>query len=384
MEPTNAPQDTSWRSGIFALLTSLAVVDDPRGRKGKMHALVDVLAIAILGTICGCDDAEAFQIWAEKEEPWLRRFLALKHGIPTQDTYLRVLAALDPKQFRESFLSWAKTVFHLMGLRGQLAVDGKTLRGTKNAGVNLTHMINALSCETGLVVGQERTASKSNEITAIPMLLDVIALKGCLVSIDAMGCQTKIAQKIIDKEGDYLLGLKQNQPTLHAQVNKIFSASSSSSLPKDTTTNKGHGRIETRTATVCAQFCDDVTAARRWPQMKTLVRIESIRQVVTETKVSTETRYYICSRNLTAQQANQAVRAHWLVENQLHWCLDVTFGEDHNQTKTKHAAENLAVIRQFALNIMRNFHGDKRSLRLRRRQCDYNLKYREEVLAAAM
>ncbi len=378
------------------LLKALSVVEDPRDARGRLHLLVDVLAIIVVAVLCGCENAEEIEAWGTKEEVWLRSFLELRHGIPSQDTYLRVLAAIDPAQFRSSFLGWVKQVFAPVGLAGQIAIDGKTSRGSASParGESAVHTVSALACESGLVLGQMRTSDKSNEIVAIPEVLKLLSLEGALVTIDAIGCQREIAKDIVDRGGDYLLQVKDNQPALHDEVEALFAeATAPGPQPLDVPappaldwnrqTDGDHGRIEVRETAVCSDFGAYLTTADRWKDLRSLVLVNSTRTDKSAGTTSTEKRYYISSRRLTAEQANKGVRAHWYIENKLHWSLDVTFGEDANTVRARNGAENFAVVRHFAYNLLRRFRGDKRSLRLRQRQCDWDLSYRLRLLRGA-
>lgn len=378
---------------VLGLLRALAVVTDPRKDKGKRHLLLDVLVIAVLGCLCGCDNAEALEDWAKKERHWLSGFLDLPRGTPGQDVFLRVLAAIDPSEFHDAFLVWVRDILRVLGVDGQVAVDGQTNRGSRDRAKNRSpvHMVSALTCGQGIVLGQVKTDEKSNEITAIPELLGLLDLRGALVSMDAMGCQVAIAKLIRKKEGDYLMGLKGNQSKLREEVEAVFqtantprSANVDEAQPPEvsetTESDKAHGRLETRTAKVIRDFADWVPASMRWPEMSSLVAIESIREEILSGKTTRETRFYVSSRRMTPEEALAGVRNQWLIENQLHWCLDVTFGQDANQTRTKNAAENLAVVRHFALNLVRSYSGDRYSVPRRRRLCDYDTEYRERVL----
>ena len=382
---------------LTALIRSLAVVGDPRDPRGLRHPLVNVLTIAVLGCMCRCDDAEALEDWGRKELDWLSDFLDFPHGPPSQDVYLRVLAAIDPVSFRTAFHCWMKEVFALLGIEGQVAIDGQTHRrsGDAKAGNKPLHMVHALACEAGLVLGQVATEEKSNEIIAIPALLELLDLRGALVSIDAMGTQVKIASKIVDDGGDYLLALKGNQTSLHSQVEEAFEEALDDrvrtvdevpppSVTVDSQVDGGHGRVEVRKARVLEGFEPWVPAAQRWKGLRSLVAVTARREDTTTGKVSEETRYYISSRVLSAAQANERVRAHWLVENRLHWCLDMTFDQDACRIRTGNATENFAVVRHFALNIIRSYKGDRYSVPRRRRLCDFHRDYREGVLRAAV
>jgi predicted transposase YbfD/YdcC len=356
----------------------------------------------VLGCLCGCDDAEALEDWGEKEAEWLAKFIELRHGVPSQDVYLRVLAAIDPKSFRNAFHAWMREAFALIGIDAQIgidshiAIDGQTHRrsGDRGAGKKPLHMVHALMCETGLVLGQAATEEKSNEIVAIPALLDMLDLRGALVSIDAMGTQTKIAQQIVRAGGDYLLALKGNQTSLHTEVKAALEEALDDrhrtvdevpppTVESDTQTDGGHGRIDTRTARVLTGFGPWVPAAERWSGLSRLVAVTATRENVNTGQVTTETRLYITSRSLSAAEANERVRAHWQVENGLHWCLDMTFGQDACRIRIGNAAENFAVVRHFALNLIRNYKGDRFSVPRRRRLCDFNKDYRQHLLTAS-
>jgi len=254
--------------------------------------------------------------------------------------------------------------------------------------------VHALLCETGIVLGQVATEEKSNEIVAIPALLRLLDLRGALVSIDAAGTQVKIARQIVKGGGDYLLAVKGNQPNLHTEVQEAFEEAlddrrrtadevAPPRVETDTQVDGGHGRIETRTACVLTDFEPWVPSSERWEGLERLVAVTATREDTTTGEESTETRYYITSRALTAAKANEGVRSHWLVENRLHWCLDMTFGQDASRIRAGHAAENFAVVRHFALNVIRNYQGDRYSVPRRRRLCDFHPDYRDKLLRAA-
>ena len=395
VDPDGKPKTDVSNSLLVALVRALSVVADPRSARGVRHSLVNVLTIAVLGCLCRCDDAEALEDWGRKEADWLSDFLEMPHGSPSQDVFLRVLAALDPLSFRAAFHEWLGEVFATMGLGGQVAIDGQTHRrsGDKKSGSRPLHMVHALLCESGLVIGQEAVEEKSNEIKAIPALLDVLDLRGALVSIDAAGTQVKIAKRIVKGGGDYLLAIKDNQPTLSREVKEAFAEALDDrrrtvdevpppQVETATEVDGAHGRIETRTARVLTGFEPWVQSSKRWEGLKRVVEITATREDTSTGKTSTEKRYYICSRALGAAEANEGVRSHWLVENQLHWCLDMVFGQDACRIRTGNATENFAVVRHFALNIIRNYKGDRYSVPRRRRLCDFRRDYRHKVLQA--
>ena len=377
------------------LLTSLSVVEDPRMARGIRHSLVNILTIAVLGCLCGCNDAEALEDWGKKEASWLANFLTMPHGTPSQDVFLRLFSAINPTTFQAAFHEWICAVFRQIGLECQIAIDGQTHRrsGDRRKKQKPLHMVHALVCETGLVIGQMATEEKSNEITAIPALLELFDFQGSLISIDAMGTQTGIASKIINGGGDYILAVKKNQKTLYNEVveatkdaldtrKRTIDEVAPATVISETEVDGGHGRIETRTAHVLTDFEQWVPSSTKWKDAASLVAIEARREELITGKVQEETRYYIASRQLTAPEANKAVRSHWFVENRLHWCLDMTFGQDACRIRTGYASENFAIVRHFALNIIRNYKGDRYSVPRRRRLCDFRQGYRNKVLMA--
>jgi predicted transposase YbfD/YdcC len=335
---------------------------DPRRDHTKAHALLDIVAITLCAVICGADGWVDVATFGRVKETWLRTFLALPGGIPSHDTFGRVFALLDPDEFRRCFLSWAQAV---VGAPGDqvVAIDGKTLRRShdRRTGKGALHLVSAWATANGLVIGQVATDAKSNEITAIPALLRLLALEGATVTIDAMGCQTAIAQQIVEQHADYVLALKDNHPHLHERVRLAFAdagAAVGTTLPladlvPHTSRDKGHGRIERRR---CLAIGDPAYLAfidpdGAWPNLKSVVLVESTRRL--GTTVSTEARHYLSSLPANAKALNAAIRSHWGIENRLHWVLDVAFREDDCRVRVGHAPENLAIVRHFALNLLR-------------------------------
>jgi predicted transposase YbfD/YdcC len=299
-----------------------------------------------------------------------------------------VLSAIDPKQFHRAFQLWVAVIRSALGATFQIAVDGQCSRGSANRAAKRgpVHTVSAYSVDAGIVLGQERTFEKSNEIEAIPALLCLLDLRDVLVSIDAAGCQTKIADIIVARGGDYLLALKKNQTSLYEQTKKLFDDNKNSEVKNESDLRwklayyceppkKSHGRVESRSAWVITEFFDRVPAAIRFKNISCLIKIESTRKELGSEKESTDVRYYISSREMTAKEALVAVRNHWLIENQLHWCLDVSFRQDKNRTRTKNAAENLATVRHIAFNILRQYQGDNYSIARRRSICGSSLEY---------
>lgn len=309
-------------------LDHFADLEDPRSRESS-HSLMELLLTAICGVLCGADSWTGVALWGQAKLSWLRQFLPFANGVASHDTFGRVFALLDAAVFEQCFVAWMRSVCKAFnGL--QVAVDGKTVRRSKSSGQKAIHMVSAFAHGLGLTLGQVKTAEKSNEITAIPELLDALLLKGCMVTIDAMGCQKTIAAKIVQQESDYALMVKNNQPGLAAAIESFFSAAETTGYQGVSHTRaewieKDHGRIETRRCTVT----DDLSCLKSrhgWPGLKTLVMVEATREL--NGVASTERRYYISSLQADAARMGAVVRGHWGVENGLHWSLDVVFGED--------------------------------------------------------
>ena len=361
-----------------------ADLPDPRVVERTAHRLVDILFLTLCAVICGMDDWESIEEWGEARLDWLRRSVALENGIPSHDTIARVFAALDSTQFQACFLRWMSTL--CPSLEGQIvAMDGKTARGSydRRSGKRAIHMVSAFVCGHGITLGQWKTEEKSNEITAIPELIEVLDLKGATVTLDAMGCQKDIAQAIVDKGANYVLGLKGNQGTLSDRVKAFFEQTEwrnhdSFSDWGTRAKEKGHGRVETRRCV--ALGCDHWEGIDAWAGLKSVVMIESIRQM--ENGISSEKRYYITSLAPDSKKLAHAIRSHWAIENRLHWCLDVTFGEDASRIRKDHAPENLNIVRKIAMNILR-LSPVKRSMPKKRLRACLNNDYLAEVMGVA-
>ncbi len=329
------------------LMACLSELTDPRKpSNGTRHDFREILVIAICAVLSDSDGFDDIALWGRLKETWLRRFLVLRNGIPSQDCFLRVFKALDPACFESMFRRWVGDVVGALG--GTVAIDGKTLRGSADGDKPAVHMVSAFSTQLGLVLGQERVAGKSNEITAIPELLDALYVKGLLVSLDAMGCQREIAQKIRDKGGDYLLAIKGNQPTLYNEVR--WQMQDAQSAPAHEHVDHSHGRVVLQLCwTADAQ---GVVNPKTWADCKTLGRVVSQR-IVGDKVAKLEERYYISSRVLSAKELAEAVRAHWGIENRLHWMLDVCFGEDDCMVRKDNAPQNLSLLKKIVLNLIR-------------------------------
>ena len=364
-------------------------VPDPRVERTRRHKLVDVLVIALLATICGCEGWDAMHDLAEGGEEQLRTILELPHGVPCADTFRRVLSAVDRAAFRDVFIAWARELCE--STAGKLvAIDGKTVRGSfaGKTGQGALHLVNAWVRENAMVLGQYATDVKSNEITAIPELIKLLDLRGAVVSIDAIGCQKGIAQCIVEKHADYIFGLKSNQPTLHQEVISAFDEPTCAALGRDAASfhesaDKGHGRNELRRVWVMREVAW-LTRSEQWPNLRSLVLVESERTLRGQT--SRERRAYISSLEASAERFSSLVRGHWHVENKLHWVLDVTFGEDRSRIARKNGAENLAVLRKVALNLLKNTQDGRKptSLAGKKRRASWSFPYALRVLSAGI
>lgn len=364
-----------------ALLDHFDDLVDPRTRECP-HALDELLLTAISALLSGADTWVSVALWGRAKLDWLRQFLPFANGIAAHDTFGRVFSLLDATVFEACFRRWMRTVCGAFeGL--QVAIDGTTVRRAKTAGASAIHLVSAFAQGLGLTLGQVKTAEKSNEITAIPELLDALLLKGCLVTIDAMGGQKAIAAKIIQQESDYLLMVKNNQPTLAAAIEGGFESARATGYQHLAHTTaewveKDHGRIETRRCVVTPDLSSLSALRKDWPGLQALVMIEARREVQGE--VSTERRYYLSSRLADAASLGPAVRGHWGIENQLHWSLDVTFGEDQSRMRAGNAAENFSVLRRIALNLFRQDHSVKAGVKTRRLLACADDAYRQQLL----
>jgi predicted transposase YbfD/YdcC len=361
---------------------------DPRTGRMVDHYLLDIVTIAICAVICGADDWVAIEEFGRAKEKWFRTFLKLPNGIPSHDTFGRVFALLNPNQFRHCFLSWIQAISQLS--RGEIvAIDGKRLRRSHDGslGKAAIHMVSAWAAANRLVLGQLKTNEKSNEITAIPELLRVLALKGCIVTIDAMGCQTEIAKLIVDQEADYVLALKGNQGTLHDDVQDLFAYARQINFQNiahdfHETIDKGHGRIEIRRHWTIAdpEFITYLDPTGKWAGLQSIGMVEAQRRVGNQ--ITTEIRYYISSLPGDAIEFAQAVRTHWEIENRVHWVLDVAFREDDCRIRKGNGPQNFALLRHIALNLLRHEKSAKCGIKTKRLKAGWNEDYLFKVLSS--
>jgi predicted transposase YbfD/YdcC len=350
---------------------------DPRSGNAGRHDLLEMLIIALCTVLCGGEDCTDMAEFARTKLEFLRGFLKLEHGAPSHDTFSRLFRLLDPEQFRACFQRFMARFAE--ACQGVVAIDGKVLRRSfdKASGKSALHMVSAWGCEQRLVLGQIATDAKSNEITAVPKLLRLLSLEGSVVTVDALNCQREIAQQIIDQKADYLMALKGNQGTLHDDV-RIFLDDPQTKLAISASTVDGdHGRIETRTAMLSTDI-SWLQEDHRWPGLAAIGKVIRVRETADAT--TTETAYYLLSRPMAPERFGEVVRAHWAIENRLHWCLDVTMNEDQGRSRMDHAPQNLAVLRHMALNLVRR-ETSKGSLRKKLRRAAWSDSFLTKVLA---
>lgn len=362
---------------------------DPRRDHTRLHKLTDIIAIAICAVICGANDSEAMARYGQANEEWFGTFLEIPNGIPAHDTFWRVLRALDAEAFERCFANWSQSLRTLFA--GEIiAVDGKQVRRSHDQceGVGPVHLISAWATQNGLLLGQLREATKENEIVAVPRLLEQLELKGCLVTADAMNCQVQTAQIIVDKQADYLLALKRNQPALYEETELLFDDLAASqgkayahSYAREV--SSGHGRIEVRQAWVIsdAYWLKQLSSTVRWPKLTALIKLERERRNQVTGEVSHESCYYITSTNLAAADAITATRAHWQIENSLHWVLDVAFREDDSRVRKDNGAENMAVLRRIALSVLKRDKSTKLGINNKRLMAGWNHTYLLHLLS---
>lgn len=367
------------------LVEHFSSITDPRIDRCKLHNLIDILVIATCATICGAETWEEFELFGESKKDWFKQFLQLPNGIPSHDTFRRVIARLDPSQFQQCFLEWVRSAYEIT--QGQVvAIDGKLARGSRDAraGKSAINMVSAWASENRLVLGQVKTEEKSNEITAIPQLLDMLEIAGCIVTIDAMGCQTEIALKIVEKQADYVLAVKGNQGNLYEDLVGYFDWAladkfNETTYSTDETADGDHGRIEVRRYYATSDIWWLRNKAE-WEAIETIAMVESERTVVDD-ETSIERRYYISSLEADARAVGKAIRSHWSIENSLHWVLDVGFREDASRIRKDHGPENMATMRHIALNLLKQDKSLKVGIKSKRLKAGWDEAYLLKVLS---
>ena len=370
-------------------------IEDPRQAHKIDHLLSEVLFVSVLAVIAGADDFNEIAKYCKIKYNWLSTFLKFPGGIPSHDTFNRVLCMIDADQFQQSFIDWIEDIRNSIKSdydktkeleKDVISVDGKAVRRSKDSskGQKAIHMVSAFSSKFGLVLGQQKCLEKSNEITAIPALLTMLLIKGTIITIDAMGCQKKIAKKIIKKEADYILAIKGNQANLYKEVIDIFEKIKTPEFKKytyqaETEVDKDHGRVETREC-VTINNLGWLFEIHGWKGVKSIAKVTATVYHLSSGKETVEERYYISSLSGNAALINLAVRKHWYVENKLHWVLDVVFKEDYSRVRTGNGAENLTTIRKIALNTIKRDNTVKTSIKNKRKMCGWNDNYALNIL----
>lgn len=354
---------------------------DPRQQAKVLYPLDEIILVTLCGVICGAESYVEIEEFGNAKLPFLKRFLAFEQGIPSHDTFGIVFSKIDSKAFSEIFSKWVQAVQDK--IPKLVAIDGKTVRRSKDNDSSPIHVVSAWAVEQNIVLGQTKANEKSNEITAIPELLSLLVLNGAIVSIDAAGCQKKIASHILDKKADYVLAVKGNQPSIHGEIQSFFEGFFSGTLPLEVqqceTIDKGHGRIETRRYYI-ADATEWLSKKDEWPGLQTMGCVESVRE--TNSGITTEFRYYISSLPMNITPFSQAVRGHWGIENGLHWVMDIVFRDDECRIRKKHGPANFVTIKHIAQNMLKKAPS-KASMRVRRKRAGWDDMFLESVLREA-
>ena len=369
-------------------LSQFQTLEDPRGKQGQEHAFESIVSIAILAALGGATGWEDIELYAVSHQSWLETFLDLRNGIPHADTYRRVFERLNPAALQQCFLSWIANVVEQTGAQ-VIPIDGKRLKGSYDRSKNQSalHVVSAWASENRFMLGQVKVENKSNEITAIPALLELLDITGCIITIDAMGTQTDINKRIVDKEADYVLSLKANHPTLSAQVKQWFETAQNQGFEgiehsHDRRVEAAHHRQEIRQVwAVPVSQMGELYKQQQWAGLKTVVMVVRVRHLWNRT--TREVQFYLSSLPCDAQRIGRAIRAHWSIENQLHWVLDVSFGEDNSRIRNGHSPENFTLLRRMAISLLNQETSFKRSLKQKAKRAAMDNGYMLQVLSAA-
>jgi len=365
------------------LFNHFLTITDPRSEVNKAHTLIDIITVAVCAVLAGAESFVDMEDFGNTKHAWFKTLLELPNGIPSHDTFGRVFSLLDPNEFQAHFSEWMQSVVKVT--KGSvITIDGKTSRRTSGKLTKALHLVSAFATANGVALGQVATNQKSNEITAIPELLKLLDISGCLITTDAMGCQSDIAAEVVARGGDYLLAVKGNQGLLYRDIKAVFADANTASLREtNTSENKGHGRIEQRVCEVLGG--EDVIARLRhknnWMELNSVVKVTARRTAKTTGVVTEQTRYYICSlKNPSAERMQAAVRAHWGIENSLHWVIDMAMREDESRIRTDHAPANMAVLRHIALNLVRGDKTRKVGVKASLKKAGWSTDYMERLL----
>jgi predicted transposase YbfD/YdcC len=363
-------------------------IEDLRIERGKKHKLIDIITISICAVVCGADGWIDIEMYGIARKNWLEKFLELPNGIPSHDTFARVFSQINPDEFNKSFLSWIKGISKVTA--GEIiAFDGKQSRnsGDEKNGQGVINTVSAWAASNRLVLGQKKVEGKSNEITALPELIQILDLAGCIVTIDAMGCQREIVKKIVEKDADYVIAVKKNQPTLYEQIKQLFEQAIETqgkdlNLSSFNSREMNRGREEIRNYLMITDVAERIDSLQKWRKLTSIGMVESVR--VVNGKTSIETRYFISSLENDAQKLAEGIRCHWSIENSLHWVLDVAFQEDNSRIRKDNAPANFAVLRHIAVNIISQNKSRKLSVRSKRFLATLDEEYSTELLEAIL
>ena len=359
-----------------SIIELLSKMEDHRIERKKEHLLTDIIVITMSAVICGAENWNQIEIFGKSKHDWFKTFLKLPNGIPSHDTFNRFFAVLDPDKFETIFRKWVKSISKKI-TNEVISIDGKTIRGAKEHGnKSPIHMVSAWANSNDLVLGQLKVKEKSNEITAIPELLDAILIKDCIITIDAMGCQIRIAEKVIKEGGDYILAVNGNQKTLQQNIEDSFRFLKPDNVSESL--DAGHGRVEKRTCSVIKNL-EYIENSKDWKDSKTIIKIDSVRYFKSTKKQESSTRIYISSLDVSAENFQEYIRSHWGIENKLHWCLDVGFREDASRKRAGDSAQNFSVINKIALTMLKK-DTLKASIMTKRLNAGWNEAYLKKIL----
>lgn len=368
----------------IAIADHFAEMTDPRVERSQRHKLIDIITIAICAVICGADTWVDIASYGRAKIEWLKKFLELPNGIPSHDTFARVFARLNPEEFQQSFLNWMRSIRRIFS--GEVvAIDGKTLRHSYDSSLDkgAIHMVSAWASANRLVLGQVKVNQKSNEITAIPELLKVLSVNGCIVTIDAMGCQKQIVKQIRERGGEYVITLKKNQGGLYQRVEALFKEALKQRyqgfiFSSHRVSQQEHSRQETRYCMMLSDITEQIDPEGKWEDLQSIGRLDSMR--VVKGKATIETRYFISSLPNNAKLLADSIRQHWGIENSLHWVLDVVFREDESRIKKDNAPQNFAILRHIATNLLQQDKSEKTGIKNKRLQAGWDNEYLAKIL----